>query len=147
MGLGPINDDAADSRIKGSSNTKNPKMNSWFALHQIVKMLISSGYGGALLAIVLILGLAWIIFGGMESAEKGAAFIAFIRLPIVNVAGWVVAFVAIVVAKRLQKFQKESYEREIVRLREHLELLYAEEQGTLFDKKNRVAKKLPDSEK
>jgi hypothetical protein len=95
----------------------------------------------------LILGLAWIIFGGMESAEKGAAFIAFIRLPIVNVAGWVVAFSAIVVAKRLQKFQKDYYEREIIRLREQLELAYSEETGSLFDKKTRPAKKLTNSKK
>lgn len=147
MGLDPIKDEVAEQRKKGSSNTKNPKMNSWFALHQIVKMLISSGYGGALLGVVLVLGLAWIIFGGMEFAEKGAAFIAFIRLPIVNVAGWVVAFMAIAVAKHLQKFQKNSYEREIVRLREHLELLYSEETGTLFDKNTRAKKKQPNPDK
>lgn len=147
MDLDPLKDDTGQQREKGATNTRNPKMNSWFALHQIVKMLISSGYGGALLAIFLILGLAWIIFGGMESAEKGAAFIAFIRLPIVNVAGWVVAFAAIVVAKRLQKFQKDYYEREIIRLREQLELAYSEETGSLFDKKTRPAKKLTNSPK
>lgn len=93
-------------------------MGMWQCIHNIVKSLITSGYGFSLILVVGFVGFCWVMFGGMNSADKKATLLAFLGWPVISLTGWIVAAITILAAKKLFKFQADSYERQLQALRE-----------------------------
>ena len=109
----------------------------WECLNNLGKALISSGYGLALILVGGVVFGTWAIFGGMKSSDKKDALLAILSWPIFGIAGWIVAIVTIIVAKRLITFQTTSYEVQISEIRKTKEEALSIQERLPLGKSNR----------
>lgn len=93
-------------------------MGMWEAVFNIVSLLITSGYGLALIFVLLFVGTVYSIFGGMDSSDKRGALLDILGWPLFSISGWVAAILFALGARYFLKIQKESYELQIKALRQ-----------------------------
>jgi hypothetical protein len=94
------------------------KMTCWECIYRIIVLLITSGYGFALILVVGVVASIWAVFGGMSSEDKSKTIIELLSQPAFAISGWLFAASVIIVARYMLTFQAKAYERQIKILRE-----------------------------
>jgi hypothetical protein len=116
----PISSLKMDLLEKASFEADKPagKMSGWECFYRIIIVLITSGYGFALILVAGLVACIWLVFGGMSSADKHKTIIELCSQPAVAISGWIFAASVIIVVRYMLTFQARAYERQIKILRE-----------------------------
>ena len=99
-------------RKEPSTSNRPQQMGMWQCIHNIVKSLITSGYGFSLILVVGFVGFCWVMFGGMNSADKKATLLAFLGWPVISLTGWIVAAITILAAKVTIQLQDVVFQKD-----------------------------------
>lgn len=109
--------DLLDKNENNKENSKRPKMTGWECALNLGKILITSGYGLALILMLGFVASVWGVFGGMSSSDKKDTLLAIMGWPALSILGWIASALTIFISRYLLRFQSSSYEKQIEILR------------------------------
>lgn len=98
---------------RGPRNLGPGKLGWAECLLWVLSLLITSGYGLAVIFVGGLVALAYVVFGGMDSGHKKEALLSLLGWPGFGLAGWVVAVVTVLVARRMLQIQERAFEGRI----------------------------------